>query len=121
MTIDKFEVSPKFSYLDFIFGGCEIGLSIVIDFTASNKDPEDPLSLHYLGDLQKNQYYNAIKSVGRILQYYDSDKMIPTFGFGARVPPHQHLVNHCFALNGDIFNPECDGIDGVIDTYYNAI
>ena len=24
-------------------------------------------------------------------------------------------------MNGDIFNPECDGIDGVVETYKNAI
>jgi hypothetical protein len=24
-------------------------------------------------------------------------------------------------LNGDIFNPECDGIDGVIDSYQNCL
>lgn len=24
-------------------------------------------------------------------------------------------------MNGDIFNPECDGIDGVIEAYKNAI
>ena len=24
-------------------------------------------------------------------------------------------------MNGDIFNPECDGIEGVIEAYENAI
>jgi len=28
---------------------------------------------------------------------------------------------HCFALNGDIFEPECDGIEGVIAAYHNSI
>lgn len=30
-------------------------------------------------------------------------------------------VSHCFALNGDIFDPECPGIDGVLKTYKNAL
>jgi len=30
-------------------------------------------------------------------------------------------VSHCFALNGDIFDPECDGIDGVLETYQNTL
>lgn len=30
-------------------------------------------------------------------------------------------MEHCFALNGDIFNPECDGLEGVIDAYKHAI
>jgi len=29
--------------------------------------------------------------------------------------------SHCFALNGDIFQPECDGIDGVERAYQHAI
>ena len=28
--------------------------------------------------------------------------------------------SHCFALNGNIFDPECDGLDGVLDAYLNA-
>lgn len=114
-------MKPRFSFLDFVFGGCEIGLSVAIDFTLSNVEAHKPNSLHYTGDLQKNEYYNAIKSVGSILQYYDTDKKIPTFGFGAAIPPYDKQANHCFALNGDIFNPECDGIEGVIETYRNAI
>ena len=54
-----------------------------------------------------------IKSVGEILQYYDSDKAIPMYGFGGIVPPNKK-VSHCFALNGDIFEPECNGIEGAI-------
>jgi hypothetical protein len=37
--------------LDYIFGGCEIGLSIAIDFTLSNGAPEKHDSLHYTGNL----------------------------------------------------------------------
>lgn len=29
--------------------------------------------------------------------------------------------SHCFAINGDIFAPECNGIDGVEIAYKNAI
>jgi hypothetical protein len=70
--------------------------------------------------MSRNEYLSAIGSVGNILQYYDSDKKIPTFGFGAIVPPNQN-ASHCFALNGDIFSPEVDVLDGVIEAYKNAI
>lgn len=73
LKFDQFALKERFSFLDFIFGGCEIGLSIAIDFTLSNGVPSSPESLHYL-NLQKNEYLNAIRSVGNILQYYDSDK-----------------------------------------------
>ena len=55
------------------------------------------------------------------MQYYDHDKLIPALGFGAAIPPYNSKADHCFALNGDIFNPECDGIDGVMEAYKNAI
>lgn len=118
LKFDKFELKPRFSFLDFIFGGCEIGLTIAVDFTMSNGVPSDPNSLHYL-DLAKNEYLNAIRSVGSILQYYDNDKQIPAFGFGALM--HGSTAEHCFALNGDIFNPECDGLEGVMEAYKHAI
>ncbi len=55
--------------------------------------------------MNKNEYVQAIRAVGEILQYYDSDKEITTYGFGAKVSP-QASVSHCMALNGDIFSPE---------------
>ena len=43
------------------------------------------------------------------------------YGFGAMVPPVRHRASHCFAVNGDIFNPEVDGLEGVIEAYKTAI
>lgn len=86
----------------------------------SNGHPSDRDSLHYL-DMNKNEYLHAIKAVGDILQYYDSKKHIPVFGYGATVPPAVNRASHCFALNGDIFNPEVDGLEGVTAAYKNAL
>jgi hypothetical protein len=113
------EFHKKASFLEYVFGGCEIGLSIAVDFTLSNGDPRKNDSLHKINS--NNEYVRAIEQVGNILQYYDADKQIPAFGFGAEIPPMRKVANHCFALNGDIFNPECDGIEGVLDSYKNAI
>jgi hypothetical protein len=65
-------------------------LFLCIDFTASNGDPHEPSSLHYLnpnitGDCN-NQYTYAIKSVLNILKDYDSDQLFPTYGFGGKIP-----------------------------------
>jgi len=116
MTFAQLEVKKRHSFLEYVFGGCEIGLTVAIDFTASNGDPSQPSSLHYL-NMQRNEYLNAIKSVGGILQYYDTDKQIPVLGFGAAIAPYTNTANHCFALNGNIFDPEVDGIDGVLAAY----
>ena len=102
-----------------MFGGCQIGLSIAVDFTGSNGDPNKRGSLHYKHDMANNEYLQAIKSVGNILQYYDTDKQIPVFGYGARIPDHG--VSHAFAVNGNIFDPEVDGMDGVCEAYERAI
>ena len=48
MRFDTLEIKPRHSFLEYIFGGCEIGLSIAIDFTLSNRAPSQPDSLHYL-------------------------------------------------------------------------
>ena len=63
----------------------------------------------------------AIQSVGNILQFYNTDKQIQLYGFGGAIPPYNNRASHCFALNGDIFNPRVNGLDQVIATYQNAI
>mmetsp|Transcript_6807 Transcript_6807/g.7874 ORF Transcript_6807/g.7874 Transcript_6807/m.7874 type:complete len:173 (+) Transcript_6807:933-1451(+) len=119
MTLVNLEMRERATFLDYIFGGCEIGLTIAVDFTGSNGDPSRQSSLHYKGNLARNEYLNAIKSVGNILQYYDTDKQIPVLGYGATIKSHS--TSHCFALNGNIFDPECDGLDGVVEAYVRAI
>jgi hypothetical protein len=47
--------------------------------------------------------------------------LFPTYGFGGLVPGGPQKVSHCFALNGNIFKPECNGVDGVLKAYYSAV
>lgn len=70
---DNLVFHKRHTFLEYIFGGCEIQLAVAVDFTLSNGDPKEKDSLHYM-DMNKNEYLNAIRSVGNILQYYDSDK-----------------------------------------------
>lgn len=46
---------------------------------------------------QMNAYAMALKAVGEIIQDYDSDKMFPALGFGAKLPPDGR-VSHEFPL-----------------------
>lgn len=46
---------------------------------------------------QLNDYAMALRAVGEIIQDYDSDKMFPALGFGAKLPPDGR-VSHEFAL-----------------------
>uniref|UniRef100_A0AAX7VCR1 C2 domain-containing protein n=1 Tax=Astatotilapia calliptera TaxID=8154 RepID=A0AAX7VCR1_ASTCA len=97
-------------------GDHERKLQVAIDFTASNGDPRNSCSLHYIHPYQPNEYLKALVAVGEICQDYDSDKMFPAFGFGARIPP-DYKVSHDFAVNFNEENPECAGIQGVVEAY----
>jgi hypothetical protein len=39
LFINDIVIKQRESFLDYVFGGCEIGLQIAVDFTASNGDP----------------------------------------------------------------------------------
>uniref|UniRef100_A0A7N6FF17 C2 domain-containing protein n=1 Tax=Anabas testudineus TaxID=64144 RepID=A0A7N6FF17_ANATE len=97
-------------------------LSFLVDIEVNNHacNPAQPTSLHYMSPYQLNTYAMALKAVGEIIQDYDSDKMFPALGFGAKLPPDGR-VSHEFALNGNPQNPYCAGIDGVMDAYYQSL
>lgn len=78
--------------------------------TASNGNPSDPSSLHYTGTAA-NPYELAITSVVSIIEDYDSDKMLPVLGFGARLPPDGR-VSHEFFVNLHPTDPYCKGVGG---------
>jgi len=120
LHLQQFTSVTQSSFLDYVNGGCEVSLLVGIDFTKSNGNPTDPSSLHYQNGLRPNEYLQAIREVGEILQYYDSDKQIPVFGFGAKLPPACTHTCHCFALNGDLFDPEVPSIAAAEDVYRQA-
>ena len=62
-----------------------------------------------------------INSVGQLLQFYNTDKMINLYGFGGAIPPYGQKASHCFAINGNIFNPRVNGIDNVIAHYKQCL
>ena len=51
--IKDFIQIDRYTFLDYIFGGAEIGLQIAIDFTASNGNASTEQSLHYLNPSTK--------------------------------------------------------------------
>ena len=81
---------------------CQIHCTIAIDFTASNGDPRQQTSLHYNNQHTQNHYQRALRAVGEIIQDYDSDKLFPALGFGAKLPP-QGAVSHQFFLVSTLF------------------
>ena len=121
MKISELAFKQRHSFLEYVMGGCEINLAVAIDFTLSNGRQTSNNSLHNVNNFKNNQYLSAIQQVGSILQYYDTHKQIPVFGFGAEIEPNRKDGNHCFALNGDISDPTVDGLEGVVQAYKNTL
>ncbi|KAK0146794.1 Copine-5 [Merluccius polli] len=120
VSLLSFSVESEHTFLDYIKGGTQIHFTVAIDFTASNGNPSQSTSLHYMNPYQMNAYAMALKAVGEIIQDYDSDKMFPALGFGAKLPPDGR-VSHEFPLNGNIENPYCNGMEGILDAYHQSL
>eukprot|EP00057_Strongylocentrotus_purpuratus_P010854 XP_011665328.1 PREDICTED: copine-3 isoform X2 [Strongylocentrotus purpuratus] len=114
------EVKRVYTFLDYILGGCQINFTVGIDFTGSNGDPNEESSLHFINLESPNQYTQAIVSVGEVIQDYDSDKLFPALGFGAKIPPNG-TVSHEFPINFQPNNPFCAGIHGIVAAYQSCI
>uniref|UniRef100_A0A4W6CME2 Copine-3 n=1 Tax=Lates calcarifer TaxID=8187 RepID=A0A4W6CME2_LATCA len=117
VSVKNCKLATQYTFLDYVMGGCQINFTVGIDFTGSNGDPRSPNSLHYMSPDGLNQYLSALWSVGQVVQDYDTDKLFPAFGFGAKLPPDYQAAHHEFALNFNPTNPYCQGIQGIVEAY----
>lgn len=100
------------TFLDYLAGGCQLNVTIAIDFTGSNGDPRKPGTLHYLHpDGSHNDYEKAMIAIVGILEKYDSDKKFPVLGYGAK---YDGEVKHCFQCGS---SEEVMGAAGVLQAY----
>ena len=111
------QLKQEASFLEYIFGGVDLNVHVAIDFTASNGNPLQPSSLHFINRHTPNKYVEALTAIGTIIQDYDTDKIIPAYGFGAKI---NGQVYHDFHLNQKD-DPHCSGIHGVIQAYERVI
>ena len=111
-------IREEITFLDYINEKIRIGLSIGIDFTISNKPPNEKDSLHCLiNDTQKNPYEKAILSCGKILSFYDYDQLFPVYGFGAVV---NSKTSYCFNINLED-DPNIKYLENVIKCYHECM
>ena len=47
-------ISERPSFAEYLKGGWKINMSVAIDYTASNGDPSDPQSLHFIDEKDEN-------------------------------------------------------------------
>ncbi|CAH8384012.1 unnamed protein product [Eruca vesicaria subsp. sativa] len=120
LIVDHFVEKVQYSFLDYISSGFELNFMVAVDFTASNGDPRTPSSLHYNDPSGRlNSYQKAIMEVGEVIQFYDSDRRFPAWGFGGRTADGH--VSHAFNLNGASFGDEVVGVEGIMSAYSNAL
>ncbi|CAG7823526.1 unnamed protein product [Allacma fusca] len=112
-------LAPISTFLEFIQAGVEMRCCFAIDFTCSNGDPEDPLSLHNRTIGGTNPYEQAIHAVGTIVMDYDKSNALPAWGFGARIPPIGD-TSHCFPITLEK-SPNCGSVSGLLDLYRTCI
>ncbi len=67
------------------------------------------------------KYQEALQKVLGILLYYDQDKKIPFYGFGGKLPPNYQNSSNCFAMNGNIFQPQVDGLEELIRVFSSSL
>ncbi|SPQ94417.1 unnamed protein product (mitochondrion) [Plasmodiophora brassicae] len=118
LLFNRVEVYKEASFLDYIQGGLNLKLMVAIDFTASNGEPNDPASNHYIDPTRRtlNKYEKAIEAIAPIVVPYDSDQMISVWGFGAKLLD-TNRVSHYFPLTFNSDADEVKGVPGIIDVY----
>ncbi|TXG65748.1 hypothetical protein EZV62_007023 [Acer yangbiense] len=120
LFVDKCIEKEQYTFLDYISSGFELNFMVAIDFTASNGNPQNPNSLHYKDPSGRlNSYQQAIMEVGEVIQFYDSDRRFPSWGFGGKT--FNGAISHCFNLNGIPNGSEVEGVDGIMAAYASAL
>lgn len=124
LNVANFLKKQRPSMGEFLRSGWKISLNVAIDFTASNGDPTEPKSLHYINSYdqsQLNDYQKAIIAIGSILENYDHDKKFPVYGYGG-IPYYSQdrKVSHCFSLTGSA-DAEVVGTQGILEAYTSTI
>ena len=116
---DDFRSIRRIPISDYLRLGLTLSLTVGVDFTYSNGAASNPSSLHYMSPNGLNQYQKALVEVGVILMDYDTDKLIPAYGFGASLPGVKG-INFCFPLSMNLADPFVPSYQGLLAAY-NAI
>ncbi|KAL6318415.1 hypothetical protein AAG906_041180 [Vitis piasezkii] len=93
---------------------CEKQLYSFIDYVSSG------YSLHYIDPFGRfNAYQQAIMDVEEVIQFYDSDRRFPAWGFGGRIM--DGTISHCFNLNGSASGVEVERVQEIMAAYASAL
>ncbi len=113
------EVVEEYKFLDYLRGGLQLSMIFGIDYTASNGEPNEKTSLHYIKSDEYNDYQQAIRYCGDIVAFYDYDQLFPVFGYGAILGDSTE-TSFCFNVNFKE-DENVNTIDGVLDVYKESL
>jgi hypothetical protein len=121
LVIDTTESLVLPTMINYLQGGLKLHFSVAVDLTASNGDPRNPASLHYMDPVSRsNQYVRALTAVANIVTCYTaSDNQCVAFGFGADID-NSGITSHCFPLSLQS-QPYCVGLEGIFAAYGHAL
>ncbi|CAL2039682.1 unnamed protein product [Caenorhabditis brenneri] len=118
----KLENGPTFFQM--LENNVKLQLTSAIDLTASNGNPVNPSSLHYIHPHQPSAYLESLLlTTPPLLGYLPNPQnpYIGALGFGAKVQgPTGLQLSHCFCLNGAPSDPRVEGLAGLISAYRQA-
>jgi len=119
--VKSFKIVTQKSFIQYIQQSqVKLNFTCAIDFTGSNGDPKLPGSLHYKNvTTMRNQYTDALAPIFMIVQDYDTDKIFPVYGFGAKMANGQ--VSHHFPLNLDTGEAEMFDLPQILHHYWNCV
>ena len=70
LTFVKVAYRKRYSFLEFIHGGMDMHFTVAVDFTLSNKAPNDSRSLHHFDPLYPNQYQQVGENLNNLYYNY---------------------------------------------------
>lgn len=108
----KAVLKPNPTFLEYILGGCELDLTIAVDFSLQNGHAMDKDGFHYRPGHWHNDYQAAIHKLGVIMEPYSKDKQFTMLGFGATVQGESVPL---FSLGSD--DGAVRGAQGLLDAY----
>lgn len=121
LEVKKFKAIQMPSLLNYLQAGLKLHFTVAVDLTASNGNPMEQGSLHFMHNMYGNHYTRALMAVASVLKSYCSnDNLFSAYGFGAELPTNPGTLSSCFPLSlGQ--DPTCFGVEGVLQAYGTAV
>ncbi len=117
ISLEKFD---KVSLIKLKKEGLNINLSIAIDFTGSNYDPQYSNSLHYITDGFVNNYEKSMRACADILSIYNKNDEYDVYGFGADLNG-KFMEYFNIKKDKENENDKIKGIENVIKEYKRTV